>query len=96
MARAAQVADVSPRQVSFAGAVQTLNVFAPKLELATPADLPRLWEMLIWALGRHRVARRPDRYEPRAVKRRARPMALLTVPRQQARQLLERYRYARR
>ena len=88
MARAAAAAGVEPREVSFAGAVQTLDAFAPVLRLADPADLPRLWGLILRAVARHRVGGRPDRYEPRAVKRRAKPIALLTVPREQARKRL--------
>ena len=47
-----------------------------------------LMDVLLKAISRHRVGDRPDRYEPRAVKRRAKPVALLTVPREQARKRL--------
>jgi hypothetical protein len=88
MARAAEQAGLEPREVSFAGAVETVNAFAPVLELTEPEDRPRLLEILLRTIARHRVGNRPDRYEPRAVKRRAKPIALLTVPRQQARKRL--------
>ena len=88
MARAAEAAGIEPREVSFAGAAQTLDAFAPALRLAGAADLPRLWEIVLRAVATHRVGNRPDRYEPRAVKRRAKPIALLTVPREQARKRL--------
>jgi hypothetical protein len=88
MARAAEQAGIEPRQVSFAGTLQTLNAFAPVLALADRADRPRLLEILLKAIARHRVGDRPDRYEPRAVKRRAKPIALLTLPRRQARTTL--------
>jgi hypothetical protein len=38
--------------------------------------------------GSHRVGNRPDRVEPRAVKRRPKPHDLLTTPRAQARAAL--------
>lgn len=85
MARAAEQAGIEPREVSFAGAMQTINAFAPVLEMADETDRPRLWEILLRMIGRHRVANRPGRYEPRAVKRRAKPIALLTEPRDTAR-----------
>ena len=88
MARAAEQAGIEPREVSFAGAVQTVNAFVPMLELADEQDLPRLFEILLRAIARHRVGDRPGRYEPRAVKRRAKPIAWLTVPREQARKRL--------
>jgi len=90
MAEAATRAGVEPREISFAGALQTLDAFSPALRLAGGRDLPRLWAMLLRAVARHRVGDRPDRHEPRAVKRRAKPIALLTVPRQQARKRLTR------
>ena len=88
MAVAAKQAGMEPREVSFAGAVQTINAFVPVLELADARDVGRLWRILLRAIARHRVGNRPDRYEPRAVKRRAKPIAYLTVPREQARRRL--------
>jgi hypothetical protein len=67
--------------VSFAGAARTINALAPVLESADPRDVPRLRAILPRAVARHRVGGRPDRYDPRAVKRRAKPIAFLTVPR---------------
>ena len=89
MAEAAELAGVEPRQLSFAGAVQTLVAFAPGLQMARDEDLPRLWEIVLRAIARHRVGDRPDRYEPRAVKRRSKPIAFLTMPRQKAKKRLE-------
>jgi hypothetical protein len=91
MARAAEQEGIEPREVSFAGAVQTVNAFAPLLQVADERDLPRLWEILLRAIARHRVGDRPDRHEPRAVKRRAKPIALLTMPRVQAKKQAARY-----
>ena len=88
MAEAAEQAGIEPREVSFTGALQTVNAFVPILELADPQDLPRLYQILLRAIARHRVGNRPGRYEPRAVKRRAKPIAWLTVPREQARKRL--------
>jgi hypothetical protein len=86
MAQAAGVAGVPPEEVSFAGALQTLNAFAPQLQRAvTEAEWSRLWSALVEAVGRHRVGNRPDRYEPRAVKRRRKTYPRLKEPRQQAR-----------
>ncbi len=88
MAEAATRAELEPREISFAGTLQMLDAFAPVLRLADRRDLPRLWAMLLRAVARHRVENRPDRSEPRAVKRRPKPIALLTVPREQARKRL--------
>ena len=88
MTQAAEQEGIEPREVSFPGAVQTVNAFAPALELAAEGDRPALLEVLLRTIARHRVGKRPDRYEPRAMKRRAKPIALLTVPRNKAKRRL--------
>jgi Transposase DDE domain/Insertion element 4 transposase N-terminal len=89
MAQAAAAAPVRPDQISFTGALQTLNAFLPQMHAAqTSEDAQALWEVLLWAVGEHRVGNRPDRYEPRAVKRRAKNYPRLREPREQARQRL--------
>jgi DDE family transposase len=85
MAQAAAAHGVYPWEVSFKGALQTCNAFLPYLQTADPAMKAALWEELIWAIGCHRVGDRPDRVEPRAVKRRPKPHPLLTEPRAAAR-----------
>jgi Transposase DDE domain len=88
MARAASEAGVEPRQLSFAGAVQAVNAFAPALQLAEPTEQDKLLRILLRVIARDRVGDRPDRYEPRAVKRRSKPIAMLSVPRDQMRKRL--------
>jgi hypothetical protein len=90
MAQAAEQEGIEPREVSFAGALQVVNAFAPVLQRADEKDLPRLSKIVLRIMARHRVGDRPDRFEPRAVKRRAKPIALLTIPRKQARKKLAR------
>jgi hypothetical protein len=89
MAEAARVADVRPRQLSFTGAQHTVRAFEA-VHLYDPAwiaaDFPRLLELI----GEKRVGDRPDRYEPRAVKRRPKPHALLQMPRKAAKRLIKR------
>jgi hypothetical protein len=89
MALAAERADLEPRKISFAGAVQTINAMAPLLWGADRARVSHLVDVMLYAISRHRVGDRPDRVEPRAVKRRAKPIAWLTEPRDQARRRLE-------
>jgi hypothetical protein len=89
MAQAARAGGLQPRQVSFTGALQTVNAFGPLLKAArTEAEALRLWLVMIWAMGRHEVGDRPDRYEPRQVKRRAKHHAFLNEPRSEARKRL--------
>ena len=89
MAEAAKAEGVKPRRLSYTGAVHTVRAFEA-VHLYDPAwiaaDLPRLLELI----GQKRVPDRPDRYEPRAVKRRPKPHPLLTMPRKKAKRLIER------
>jgi hypothetical protein len=85
MAQAALDQGVNPRHISFMGAVQTLNCFRPILMTATVADCVVRAHYLFAAIVTHRVGDRPDRCEPRAVKRRPKPLRYLTKPRGEAR-----------
>jgi hypothetical protein len=90
MAEAAADRGIPPREVSFSGALQTFNAFCPMLQVAlTPSMWSTLWRSMLEAIGSHRVGQRPNRVEPRAIKRRPKPHKLLTIPRKEAqRQLL--------
>jgi hypothetical protein len=73
IAQAAARHDLSPRSISFTGAMQTLEAFQPLLEGRAARDAAggrRLYHDLLDAIASHRVADRPDRYEPRLKKRR--------------------------
>lgn len=84
LAQAALAGQVTPRQLSFAGAVQTLNAFRWWLAVGCGEDSARSVSALLLAVATHRVGNRPGRVEPRAVKRR-RKVKLLTKPRAQRR-----------
>src|SRR6516162_8312134 len=84
MAQAAAKYDILPRSISFKGAIQTLEAFQPMIELQAahdPAHRLRLYQDLLDAIATHRVADRPDRYEPRVKKRRRNHYGWLTAPR---------------
>lgn len=85
IAQAAQEHGLTPRQLSFAGAMQTLNEFRTLLLTATAADLPALARNILKAIASHRVGDRPDRCEPRKVKRRPKSYSHLLKPRAQER-----------
>ena len=70
MAQAARERGVTPRQLSFAAALQTLNEYRVPLLTATAADLTAMVRHILAAIASHRVGNRPDRCEPRKVKRR--------------------------
>ena len=73
-----------PRRVSFKGALQTLQEFAVGLREGTPEQRRWLWTILLNSIAQDAVGDRPDRFEPRARKRRPKPYPLLTIPRRQA------------
>jgi Transposase DDE domain len=85
LAAAAQERGVRPRALSWAGAVQTLHEFRWLLVTATAEARRGYVRGLRAALASHGVGDRPDRCEPRAVKRRPRPLRYLNEPRAAAR-----------
>jgi Transposase DDE domain len=81
MAQAAQKHDVTPRQLSFAGAMQTLNEFRTLLLTASDDALPKLSRRILTAIASHRVGERPNRVEPRKIKRRPKGYSRMLKPR---------------
>jgi Transposase DDE domain len=88
MAQAAEEHDVTPRQLSFAGAVQTLNAFRTLLLTAGDDALPELSDRILAAIASHRVGNRPNRVEPRKIKRRPKGYSRLLKPRAEERATL--------
>jgi hypothetical protein len=88
MAEAARRVALRPDQLSFTGAPHAVNAFLPKLPGARTAAARRLWGTVLALIGRRRVGERPDRVEPRQVKRRPKKFPKLTVPRAEARRQL--------
>ena len=73
IAQAASKHDVEPRSISFKGAIQTLEAFQPLIALQGEHDAAfrqTLYKQLLDAIATHRVADRPNRFEPRLRKRR--------------------------
>jgi hypothetical protein len=84
IAQAAVKHDLLPRSISFKGASQTLEAFQPLIELRAAhhtAHRLGLYQKLLDAIATHRVADRPDRYEPRVKKQRRNHYGWLTRPR---------------
>lgn len=96
MAQAATRHNLEPRSISFKGAVQTLEAFQPVIALKgerNAAFRRTLYQHLLDAIVTHRVADRPDRFEPRRRKRRPKPYDRLMKPRHEAkRDLLNGFR----
>ena len=84
MAQAAARHEIPPRSISFKGAMQTLEAFEPLLAMGPArgvAGRRALYHEVLDAIATHRVADRPDRYEPRLKKRRKDYCGWFTKPR---------------
>ena len=88
MLEAALKAKLSPRQLSFTAAMQKIAASWATLAVCDAAHLVHLITVTLGHLAGHRVGDRPDRIEPRAIKRRPKPHKLLTEPRKKAREAL--------
>jgi hypothetical protein len=84
MLQAAVRAQRSPRELSFTVAVQTIAAAWMVVVMAEEL-LPSLVDLRLDHIASHRIGNRPNRIEPRAIKRRPKPHDLLTQPRDQAR-----------
>jgi Transposase DDE domain len=81
MAQAALLGHVLPRQLSFKATLQLVRAFEENLRHAPRERLALRRAYLLAGVSRLRLPDRPGRVEPRAVKRRAKPLSLLTQPR---------------
>jgi hypothetical protein len=76
-------------RLSFAGTMQHFHAVAPYLALlAGTPQAASLYQLLLSWIARDRVPERPDRLEPRAVKRRPKPYPRLTRPRKEMQKAL--------
>ncbi len=76
---------LSPRQLSFTAAMQKIAAGWIVVLLSDDATATRLRDLHLEDLAKHEVGDRPNRIEPRAIKRRPKPHKLLTKPRDEAR-----------
>jgi len=96
MAKAALLAGILPRALSFTGAKRLLNVFADQLRRTSSNEIHVLITTVQRCMVTLRLPQRPDRIEPRAKKRRPKNLPLLTMPRQVARDLIHAQRMLNR
>lgn len=84
MAQSAMKHRVMPRAISFKAALQSLEAFHPVIAMLGCRSSVRLqlYEQLLDAVVVHRVANRPDRFEPRLRKRRPKAYDRMMRPRQ--------------
>ena len=83
-AQAAAKHGIEPRTISFKGAIQTLEAFQPVIAIQGERDgayRRKLYGQFLDAVATHRVADRPDRFEPRLRKRRPKKYDSMLEPR---------------
>ena len=85
MLQAASESGLSPRQLSFTAAMQKIAACWLVVILLREKEATTLIDTHLAGLLSHQIGHRPDRVEPRAIKRRPKPHKLLTEPRDQAR-----------
>jgi hypothetical protein len=88
MTQAAAAHGKEPRDLSFKGALQALGAFREPLQWTRGQCRVLLWDALLQVIASYAVGDRPNRVEPRAIKRRPKPHKLLNEPRQKARDRL--------
>ena len=81
-------------RISFKGSLDALRQYSAAMAQARNPKLRReLWEDLLRNLARDLVPLRPNRHEPRAVKRRPKAYPLLNQPRRRFVEISHRSRY---
>ena len=88
MGASAVLADVLPRALSFASAKRLLSGFAQQLIGSSDGAIAGLCSILLRSMATLKLVLQPGRIEPRAKKRRPKPLPLLKVPRQAARAMI--------
>ena len=81
MAEAARRHGLLPRRLSFQGARQMIEGFRVELNRAAPGEVAGLVGVMLGAIATLRVGDRPDRVEPRVVKRRPKAYPRMQEPR---------------
>jgi hypothetical protein len=94
MALAAVRHDIELERISFKGSLDAIRQFRNAIDRAPNGKLRRqLWDDLLRTLARDLMPLRPDRHEPRAVKRRPKPYPLLNKPRRKFVEISHRGKY---
>ncbi len=94
MAEAVALAGVEMERLSFKGSVDAVRQYSSAMHNQRGQKRRReLWSQLLATIARDQVPLRPDRNEPRAVKRRPKPYQLLTKPRHRFKEVRHRCRY---
>ena len=81
----AQRTRIHADRISFLGAVRTILAFSLPLQTSHPAERRKIYTAMLHHIASQTNPYRPDRIEPRLIKRQTRKFGFLKVPRDQAR-----------
>jgi len=81
----AQQAHRPADRISFLGAVRTILAFSLSLQTSNPTERRKIYTAMLHHIASQTNTYRPDRIEPRLIKRQTRKFGFLKVPRDQAR-----------
>jgi hypothetical protein len=96
MAEAAREHAVPLERISFTGTLDTFRSFCAAMAQTTrPKQRRLIWAQMLRTIAADLVPLRPGRREPRVVKRRPKPYALLTRPRHEYREIRHQNHYRR-
>ncbi len=95
MAEASNTYAVPIDRISFKGTLDTLRQFSPLIPASNRKLRRELIEEMFRALAADMLPHRPNRVEPRAVKRRPKPYSLLNKPRHQMKVIPHRSRHCK-
>lgn len=96
MAQAAAFSGILPRVLSFTGTKRLLEALADQLRHSPGRRTAFMGVVVLSSIGKLRLPHRPGRIEPRAKKRRPKPLPLLTMPRDEARSAIRAQRADKR
>ena len=91
MAQAAIKHRLEPRSISFKGTVQALEALQPIIAIQGRHNARfrcHIYQQLLDVVAAHQVANRPNRFEPRLLKRRPKHYAFLRKPRDVVKKLM--------
>lgn len=88
LATSAILTEILPRALSFSGALCVLGAFADHLRQCAGKRMSFMIATVLASIASLKLPHRPNRIEPRAKKRRPKPLPLLTIPRILAREAI--------
>jgi len=88
MAQSAMVFGLDPQNISFKATMQIAESFKTIFSITDNSSIVDVYLIMLWAIAQFEVGTRPDRYEPRKIKRRPKITPLLTISREKERALM--------